>query len=64
MWPELDPTTAIVGIGDFNGDGITDLLLKSADGTYTDWLGQTDGSFTDNNILDSGTRHDSGNHDK
>jgi hypothetical protein len=48
MWPELDPTTAIVGIGDFNGDGITDLLLKSADGTYTDWLGQTDGSFTDN----------------
>ena len=38
----------IVGVGDFNGDGISDLLLRNDDGTVTDWLGVGDGSFAGN----------------
>ncbi|HVF36563.1 MAG TPA: FG-GAP-like repeat-containing protein [Sphingomicrobium sp.] len=35
-------------IGDFNGDGRDDLLLRHTDGTITDWLGQANGSFVSN----------------
>lgn len=38
----------IVGTGDFNGDGITDILWRSDDGTITDWLGSASGAFTAN----------------
>jgi hypothetical protein len=38
----------IVGTGDFNGDGITDVLWRSNAGTVRDWLGQADGSFVGN----------------
>jgi hypothetical protein len=31
--------------GDYNGDGITDLLLRHTDGSITEWLGRTDGGF-------------------
>jgi hypothetical protein len=40
------PTSVqIVGTGDFNGDGIDDILWRAADGTMTNWLGKADGSF-------------------
>jgi len=37
-----------VGTGDFNGDGRADVLFQNNDGTVTDWLGRSDGSFTGN----------------
>lgn len=38
----------VVGIGDFNGDGRSDILLRNDDGTVTDWLGQANGGFVSN----------------
>jgi hypothetical protein len=38
----------IAGTGDFNGDGISDILWRADDGTVTDWLGQANGSFAGN----------------
>ena len=38
----------IVGIGDFNGDGYSDMLLRSDAGWTTDWLGTVSGGFTNN----------------
>ena len=43
-----DGSWHIAGIGDFNGDGIDDLLWRGPDGTTTDWLGTPNGGFTDN----------------
>jgi hypothetical protein len=34
--------------GDYNGDAIDDLLWRDNSGTITDWLGTSEGSFTDN----------------
>jgi hypothetical protein len=39
---------SVVGIGDFNGDGIDDILLRDASGQLTDWLGLADAYFVDN----------------
>ncbi|HEU0284855.1 MAG TPA: FG-GAP-like repeat-containing protein [Sphingomicrobium sp.] len=38
----------IDGIGDFNGDGRDDILWRNADGTLTNWLGQTNGGLVNN----------------
>ncbi len=38
----------IVGTGDFNGDGRSDVLWRNDDGSVTDWLGQANGGFTSN----------------
>jgi hypothetical protein len=38
----------ISGIGDFNGDGLSDMLWRSDSGTVTDWLGQSNGGFFNN----------------
>ncbi|HVF37598.1 MAG TPA: FG-GAP-like repeat-containing protein [Sphingomicrobium sp.] len=35
-------------IGDFNGDGRDDPLLRHTDGSITDWLGQPNGGFASN----------------
>jgi FG-GAP-like repeat/FG-GAP repeat len=43
-----DPSWAIAGTGDFNGDGVDDLLWRNADGTISNWLGSTTGAFTIN----------------
>jgi hypothetical protein len=40
----------IVGTGDFNGDGRTDILWRADDGTVRDWMGQTNGAFAGNVI--------------
>jgi hypothetical protein len=38
----------IVGTGDFNGDGIDDVLWRNDNGNVTDWLGQANGGFASN----------------
>ena len=38
----------IVGTGDFNGDGSTDILLRNDAGWVTDWLANANGGFTNN----------------
>jgi Ca2+-binding RTX toxin-like protein len=38
----------IAGTGDFNGDGRSDILWRNANGTVTNWLGQTNGGFVGN----------------
>jgi hypothetical protein len=38
----------VAGTGDFNGDGIVDLLWRNSNGSVVDWLGQKNGSFADN----------------
>ena len=43
------PTSwTVAGTGDFNGDGISDVLWRNTDGTIVDWLGQANGGFTSN----------------
>ena len=37
-----------IGTGDFNGDGLDDVLWQNDNGTVRDWLGQADGSFAGN----------------
>jgi hypothetical protein len=37
----------VIGTGDFNGDGLTDLLWRNGT-TVTDWLGNSNGGFTAN----------------
>jgi hypothetical protein len=39
---------AIVGTGDFNGDGFDDILWRSSDGTVREWLGHSGGGFIGN----------------
>jgi hypothetical protein len=38
----------VAGTGDYNGDGIDDLLWRSTSGQLSDWLGQSTGGFTSN----------------
>ena len=38
----------VAGVGDFNGDGRSDVLWRNADGRITDWLGNSVGGFSDN----------------
>lgn len=45
----LDTAWEVQGIGDFNGDGFDDVLLRHANGTVTEWLANgasEDGAFT------------------
>ena len=46
----LDNAWQVAGVGDFNGDGHDDLLIRHANGTVTDWLGQANGSFFSNHL--------------
>jgi hypothetical protein len=39
---------SVVGTGDFNGDGHSDILWRNSAGTITDWLGTDNGGFTAN----------------
>ena len=38
----------VVGTGDFNGDGIADILWRNDNGQLSDWLGNTSGGFAQN----------------
>jgi hypothetical protein len=38
----------VAGTGDFNGDGLVDVLWRADDGTVSDWLGQANGGFVGN----------------
>jgi hypothetical protein len=41
----LPPGWGVDGVGDFNGDGNSDVLLRNANGSITEWLGRSDGGF-------------------
>ena len=47
----LDNAWQVESVGDFNGDGRDDLLLRHQNGTVTDWLGQANGTFFSNHTL-------------
>jgi hypothetical protein len=38
----------VIATGDFNGDGVNDILWRENGGQLTDWLGQPNGSFLQN----------------
>lgn len=38
----------VAGIGDENGDGLADILWRSDSGQISDWLGQSNGGFVNN----------------
>ena len=42
------PEWTVGGVGDFNGDGREDILLRRNDGWLTNWLGTANGGFTNN----------------
>jgi hypothetical protein len=44
----VDSTTQLAGIGDFSGDGLSDLLWRNSAGTIFDFLGQANGGFVNN----------------
>ena len=44
----LPTSWQVEGTGDFNGDGLDDMLLRHDSGTLTNWLGTANGSFADN----------------
>lgn len=47
-WAGIPTSWTVAATGDFNGDGLTDILWRNTDGSLTDWLGTANGSFTDN----------------
>jgi hypothetical protein len=58
-WNNASSSWHIVGTGDFNGDGRSDILWQSDSGEVTDWLGNANGGFSGNlanadNHVDSG----------
>jgi hypothetical protein len=48
LWTAVPNDWKVVGTGDFNGDGLADILWRNNDGTVTDWLGTKSGDFTPN----------------
>jgi hypothetical protein len=50
MYDSIPDGWHVVGIGDFNGDGFDDLLLRDDTGQTVNWLGQGNGTFSDNSV--------------
>jgi hypothetical protein len=48
----------VVATGDFNGDNMTDVLLRSDSGVVNEWLGQSDGSFAVNTQVNNNVTSD------
>jgi len=44
----FDTSWHVVQTGDFNGDGIDDILWRNDNGTVTEWFGRDDGTFVSN----------------
>jgi hypothetical protein len=44
----LPSTWSVAGSGDYNGDGRGDIILRDAQGTVIEWLGQPSGAFAFN----------------
>ena len=51
------PAWQVAATGDFNGDGRDDVLLRHSNGWMTEWLGQLNGSFSDNGAVASSWFH-------
>lgn len=47
-WQGVPTSWRVVGTGDFNGDGRSDILWRNSDGTLTNWLGTSAGGFISN----------------
>jgi hypothetical protein len=47
-WYGVPVSWTIAGTGDFNGDGRDDILWRHDDGSFTNWLAQSNGSFVAN----------------
>lgn len=47
MHSTVDRSWKVADIGDYNGDGVSDLLWRHSSGVVTTWQGHADGSFTD-----------------
>jgi hypothetical protein len=45
-----DASWQVIGTGDFNGDGLVDLLWRNTNGTITNWVGKASGGFSDNSV--------------
>jgi hypothetical protein len=43
-----DTSWQVGGTGDFNGDGISDILWRNSGGYVTEWLGTSNGGFVSN----------------
>jgi hypothetical protein len=48
VWTAVSTDWHIEGTGDFNGDGLDDILWRDDSGVVTNWLGLPDGSFVGN----------------
>jgi hypothetical protein len=48
MWETVSSDWSVIGIGDFNGDGLDDILWRNVDGTISNWLATANGDFTIN----------------
>ena len=47
----VDQSLHVVGTGDFNGDGRSDVLWRNDAGVLTNWLGQANGGFVSNHAV-------------
>lgn len=45
---EVPTSWKVAGTGDFNGDGLSDILWRNDDGRVSNWLGKANGGFTVN----------------
>ena len=47
-WTMLPTSWQVVGTGDFNGDGRSDIVWRNTNGAFTTWLAQANGGFVSN----------------
>lgn len=48
LWTQVDPAWLVAGVGDFNGDGRSDILWRNASGALFDFLGTPQGGVLNN----------------
>ena len=47
-WAAVPTSWQVAATGDYNGDGRDDIAWRNSNGTFTNWLGQGNGSFVSN----------------